>query len=106
MRGQQSLFAQFFGNTQIQVKEQQRPRNFYMPERNKMLVYRYYFYMKIKCYQYFQCLEELEKDLFLTDVTLAKLLAANDELLTKVVTEEMPTVQQLKSMFPRYNWNI
>jgi hypothetical protein len=105
MKGQQLNFSQFFNSNNVHETKIQRPRNFFMPERNELLVHRYYFYVKIKNYRYEKCLEELEKDVFITAFTQTKILSACSELLSKIM-QEQPSVKELANKFPRLNWNF
>lgn len=106
MKGQISLHTQFFsGNESSTVETKQRPRNFFMPERNELLVYRYYFYAQIKGYRYEKCLEELEQDVFITGFRQIAVLSSCVDLLSDVMKNK-PTVKELARKFPRFNWNL
>lgn len=105
VRGQHSLHTQFFGNTTVAPKEKQRPRNFFMPERNQLLVHRYYFYAEIKGYRYDKCLTELEQDMFITETRLSTVLTECMDLLRQIM-QTKPTLKQLQRQFPRLNWNL
>lgn len=104
MRGQLTLFQYFHTNTTA-VRDEQRPRNFFMPERNIALVHRYYFYSEIKCYRYEKCLEELEQDFFITDTRQVCILTDCQDLLRQVM-QQKPSLKELSRKFPRFNWNL
>jgi hypothetical protein len=105
MRGQQSLYNDFFGYNPAETTNQQHPRNFYNPARNEMIVYRYYFWSEIKFYRYEKCLEELEQDIYLMQPTLINIISENNKLLADVMKAK-PSLKELSKKYPRLNWNL
>lgn len=108
MRGQKSLFGDLFTGSEIvqQVEQQQqRPRNYHQPERNKALVYRYYYHAEINRKRYDDCLAELEREFYLTTPRLIVLLTECNNLLRDIITTK-PTVKDMESLFPHFNWRL
>jgi hypothetical protein len=104
MLGQAKLFNDYYNvNLLKPVAEAQRPRNFFMPDRNLFLVYRYYFYAEIKFYRYDKCLSELEQDVFLTACRITGVLTECSPQLDEVMKQK-PTLRELQKKFPRYTW--
>jgi hypothetical protein len=103
MRGQFSLFSTFFEDTTKRIEETPRPRNFFMPERNQHLVYRYYYYCELKFLRYDKCLEFIEKEFYLTEARVIVVLTENRELL-RSITETKPTIKDLEKKIPHFNW--
>ena len=104
MRGQQSFYAIFFTEeNKAVVKDQNRPRNPYMPDRNNVLAHRWYFYAVIKNYNQPRCMKELEREFFLTSARIEVILAEIQPLLREINVTR-PTAKQLDKMFPWLNW--
>jgi hypothetical protein len=102
MKGQRILFNNF-ASKEKPTTTGQRPRNFFMPERNVLLVHRFYYWSEIKKLRYEKCLQEVEQDLFLSSVRIIAVLNDNYDLLANVM-ELRPTIKQLSKQFPRMIW--
>lgn len=103
MQGQYSLFNLF--ENQGGGAADNRTRNYLQPERNTLLVHRYYFYGWIKDYKYSRCLQELEREFFLAERTIINLLSVVDSELQNLHRTK-PTVKELQAKFPWMNWNV
>jgi hypothetical protein len=102
-RGQQTLFANLFETQKSAEEQKQRTRNFYLPERNKCLVYRYYFHAEIKRSRYDDCLADLEKEFFITESRLVVVLTECSDLIRQVISER-PGVKELQVLYPHFAW--
>jgi len=102
MRGQQSLFTGLFSETTAVVKKQ-RPRNFYLPERNEALLHRYYYHAEINRYRYDDCLKMLEQEFYLTAPRIITVLNDNVNRLSDIV-HERPKLVELSKKFPHFAW--
>lgn len=107
MRGENSIYGDLFSaqgaSGEVANPKQQRPRNYYQPERNKALVYRYYFHAELGRKRYDDCLHELEKEFYLTIPRLIVLLSECNAMLREVIAAK-PTIKELEIMFPHLNW--
>lgn len=105
MRGEKTLFGDLFSHTEPveTVEKKQRPRNYYQPERNTALVYRYYFHAELNRKRYDDCLLELEKEFYLTTPRLIVILNECHTMLRTVIGEK-PSVKELEQKFPHLNW--
>lgn len=74
-----------------------------MPERNKALFHRYFFHAEVNRYRYDVCLEELEKEFFLTSFTIVKIMTAHMNELDRII-EKNPSIADMKKEFPWFNW--
>lgn len=102
MRGQRSLFSDKFFVETVK-KDKQRPRNYFMPERDRALLHRYYFHAELNKLRYDTCLEELEKEFFLTSFTIVKILTKHTNDID-VIIEKPPTLSDLKKQYPWLTW--
>src|SRR5690606_10612245 len=84
--------------------EEQRRRNMAMPDRNNLLAHRFYYYDAIKGLKSERCLEELEKEFFLSQRRLIDLIYEIGDLITEV-RQQRPSVRELEKMYPWLNWN-
>lgn len=103
MRGQRSLYNSLFPEKVQVQKEISRPRNYFQPERNEAVVYRFYFYAYINDLKYEQCLEKLEREFYLTSSRLIKVLTDSNDMLNRV-SNESPSVKELEIKFPHFTW--
>lgn len=106
MRGERTLFGDLFAQTEtIETveKKQQRPRNYFQPERNTALVYRYYFHAELNRKRYDDCLIELEKEFYLTTPRIIVILTECNNMLKSVITQK-PSIKELEQMLPHFNW--
>jgi len=102
MRGQKTLFADLF-ETSLTPKEKQRPRNYFLPERNEALVYRYYFHAEVNRLRYDDCLVNLEREFYLTTPRLIVVLSCNSDLLSEII-KKRPSTRELETKFPHFSW--
>jgi hypothetical protein len=103
MRGQQSLFSNIFEVETIRVEEKPRPRNYYMPERNLAICYRYYYYAEIECKRYDKCLEFLENEFYITEARIIDVLSECHDSI-KLIVAEKPTIKDLQKKIPHFKW--
>lgn len=103
MRGQQSLFASKFMDESTREREEQRPRNYYQPERNKALIARYYFHVEINRYRYDDCINLLEQEFYITAPRIIHVLTKNSERINDLINEE-PSPKDLAERHPHFNW--
>ncbi len=106
MRGQLSFYGLFFNApASTDATRQERPRNYFMPERNNVLAHRWYFYAWIRDFSASRCMEELEREFFLTTARLEVILASIQPILREINTTK-PTVKQMEKQFPWLNWKL
>lgn len=103
MKGQQSLFSKHFEVETIRLDEKPRPRNYYMPERNLAICYRYYYYAEHKFIRYDKCLEFLEKEFYLTEARIIDVLNECSDSI-KAIVEAKPTLKDLQEKIPHFRW--
>lgn len=105
MRGQRTLFEDMFGNKASAKisQDKQRPRNVLMPERNNLLIYRYYYHAHINKMQFEHIMEQLEKEFFIVTARIVVVLTDNDNHLRTIVSQK-PEIKELKKLFPHMNW--
>ena len=106
MRGQRTLFDELFGNEaeEVVLNEKQRPRNVLMPERNLLLLYRFYYLVEMKRMRYDDTLQQLEKEFFIVAARIVVVLSNNDAQLRKIVKEDKPDSRALAKLYPHINW--
>ncbi|MDW8420129.1 MAG: hypothetical protein RML37_12030 [Chitinophagales bacterium] len=102
MRGQRALFDGMF-STGAAKTASQRPRNVLMPERNKLLLYRFYFHAQVNRLRYDDCLAQLEREFFIMSVRIVAILIKNDAQLRQII-EARPERAELEKMYPHINW--
>ena len=102
MRGQLSIFENIF-KKESESSSQQRPRNYFLPERNKALVYRYFYYAEIHRMRYEDCLAVLEQEFYITGTRIITVLTQSSDLI-KQVSEEQPNIKKLQLLFPHFMW--
>lgn len=103
MKGQQSLFSSIFEVETIRVEEKPRPRNYYMPERNLAICYRYYYYAEIKFLRYDKCLEYLEQEFYITECRIIDILSECHNSIKAIVVDK-PSVKDLQEKIPHFKW--
>lgn len=72
--------------------------------RNECLSYRYYYFVKIKQYNYEKALALLEDEFCLKVCTLCNLLTEQQPLLKRIIAAKT-TKQQLATKYPHLTWN-
>lgn len=102
MRGQLSIFQDIF-KKESQSVPKQRPRNFFLPERNKALVYRYFYYAEIHRLRYEDCLAVLEQEFYITGTRIITVLTESADLI-KQVSQDQPHIKELQALFPHLMW--
>lgn len=103
MKGQQSLFSSIFEVETIKADEKPRPRNYYQPERNRALCYRYYYYAEIKFIRYDKCLEYLEQEFYLTEARIIDILSECSDIIKEIVADK-PCIKDLQDRIPHFKW--
>ena len=102
MRGQQSLFNDMFPS-ELQTPDKQRPRNYYLPQRNEALFHRFYFYAEIKRLRYDDCIANLEREFYITAPRIIVILQAHSDEIKKIVLKK-PSTKVLKEKFRHFSW--
>lgn len=107
MRGERSLFNEMFGaEADEQAKNtKQRPRNVLMPERNTLLLYRFYFCINIHRMRYDDTLLQLEREFFIVQARIVAVMVQNEVQLHNIVKHEKPDSKTLARLYPHINWN-
>lgn len=72
-------------------------------QRNELMMYRYYYYIKICRYQYMQALQQLEQEFFIKIFTIISILQRNDGKLSRIMHEKA-SVDKLQSRYPWLSW--
>jgi hypothetical protein len=105
-RGKQ-LFDKLTGsseNTALLNKPSRRGRNEILIEnRNECLLYRYYYYAKIKRLRYEDVLEVVSKEFFISTRTITNILMEESEYQKKVFKEKLD-VKELEKKFDFLKW--
>lgn len=73
--------------------------------RNQCLIYRYYYYSKIKRWRYEDVMNELSKEFFLNTRTILNHMEDQAELV-KTIFKEKPLIKELEKKFNFLNWKI
>lgn len=105
MRGQTSLFSKNFVIPEVKVINVAKPRNYYQPERNQALSYRFYFYCEIKRMRYDDTIKQLELEFHLSSHRLINVLNEYSGFLQGVVNSK-PTVKELEKKYPWFSWKV
>jgi hypothetical protein len=104
MRGERSLFNEMFGEEAQAHPGKQRPRNVLMPERNTLLLYRFYFMINIARMRYDDTLQQLEREFFIVQARIVVVLMQNEVQLHQIVKQEKPDLAILARLYPHINW--
>lgn len=105
MRGQQSLFQNLFMQESVRTSSKQRPRNFYLPERNEAMIARYYFHAEHNRYRYDDCLSLLEQEFYITSPRIVNVLSDHSARLNDLIASN-PTIKELEKKWPHFNWKV
>ncbi len=108
MRGERSSFLSLFENdkpadSSIAIPERKGRSEELIKDRNELIVCRHYYYTRIKELQYHRTLERLEKEVFLSKITIINIVAANNKLL-KAINADKPGVKYFREKFPFMVW--
>jgi hypothetical protein len=106
MRGQRTLFDDLITKelkAKINNDGKQRPRNVLMPERNTLLIYRYYYHVDINRMRFDDTLEQLEKEFFIVAARIVVIISDNDTQLRSIM-QTKPDRATLKKLYPFLNW--
>ncbi len=95
-------FVNMQANQSVNIKKG-RNENL-IADRNKLLTARFYFYSSLNGLKFSKCLENLEKEFFLSQSRIADLLAAHTDYICHLETENYTTTT-LKDYFPFMNWS-
>lgn len=105
MRGQRTLFDELL-TTETKARiagDKQRPRNVLMPERNALLIHRYYYYFEICRMRFDDILKQLETEFFIVGGRIVVILTENDAQFRKVMNQK-PDRAALEKIYPHINW--
>jgi hypothetical protein len=75
----------------------------FIANRNECLLYRYYYYAKIKRFRLEHVLEAVSKEFFISDRTITNIIEAHSELRKKVFKEKLD-VKELEKKFDFLKW--
>jgi hypothetical protein len=106
MRGQRTLFDELMTNelkAKIANDGKQRPRNVLMPDRNTLLIHRYYYYVQIVRLQFEDALSQLEKEFFIVSDRIVVVMSDNDTQFRSII-QAKPDRATLKKLYPYINW--
>lgn len=108
MQGRGSrLFNKLMNESRNDLKEKHgkrgRNKNF-LANRNECLLYRYYYYSKLKKLRYDEVLELVSRDFFLANRSIRDITTAESESL-KIVFKEKLSIKELEKKFTFLNWN-
>lgn len=104
MKGINSLFQKHISK-EVNKEAKQRPRNYFMPERNDLLVHRYYFYVHYRNFRFDKCLNILQTEIYITEQTITNVLTVCSEILDDVFKRK-PSIKELEKKFPHFHWPI
>jgi hypothetical protein len=107
MKGQQALFNDLIA-AQSEAgddKKQQRPRNALMPQRNDLMLYRYYWHMEVNRMRFDDVLTQLEREFFIVGVRIvAVLLEPHHQKQLREIIQNKPAQKELEKIYPHINW--
>jgi hypothetical protein len=103
MRGQQKLFNNIFLSKMEVTTPDNKPRNVFMPERNEALYHRYYYYVDIKRMRFDDALNQLEKEFFITNFQIRKLLTKQTDRISDLHSKKT-SIKELKIKYPFFIW--
>lgn len=72
-------------------------------DRNEHMMYRYYFYTRIKGFQYLSALTAISEQFYLSVSTIIYQLKINSDRLHEIM-KEGATPRDLQKKFPWFNW--
>jgi hypothetical protein len=107
MRGQYSLFNNLLQNPatpQIKNPTIGRSKDL-ISKRDKRLLYRYYFYIRIQRFTYQEAISRLNEEFDLSESRIVICLTQKTADLKQII-EEKPAVKLLKSLYPWMNWSV
>lgn len=108
LRGHQSIYnALLFDDQpapQLKVVERKGRSNALKEKQNELIVCRYWYYVKLKRKNYPDTLNELENEIFLAQLTIVRILQANDKLL-KEFQETKPNEKYFQKKYPFFVWD-
>jgi|GEM_PF-2309858 len=73
-------------------------------QRNTCLIYRYFFYAKIKKLQFSELLSQLSSEFYLSDRTCINIVSASHHEVKKAFAEKKE-VRELQKMYPFLSWS-
>lgn len=104
MRGHSKIFSILTESSKSEHSSQKGRSKQLIAHRDECLVYRYFFYAKIKKLQYDDSLNMLMKEFFISKIRIIELLMINQIQLTELNKSNIE-VKDLAKRFPFYNWN-
>lgn len=101
--GQRTLFSQFF-EPPPKRKPVGRGRSVEeLEKRNRLLSYRYYYFVNHLRYTYTDAIKQLNDEFFIAEMTIIKTLSSRQEELKHIFAEK-PTGTELKKQYPWLVW--
>lgn len=97
-RGERILYPK-----ELPEKRGNRPRNYYMPERNECLVHRYYYYAYLRKETYEKCLSNLEIEFYITQQTIISILTKEAARVHQIANQS-PQLRDLSVKYPHLTW--
>lgn len=104
-RGHKKLYTAFM--SQKGTPDNPRRRNYLLPDRNRALTHRYYFYLMIVSAKYESILQVLEQEFFLSQTHISNVLTqeAQHTMLQQLIEQEV-SVRELARLYPHLLWRF
>lgn len=107
LRGHRSIYQAYIFDepapSPLKVVERKGRSEKLKKEQNELIVCRYWYYMKLIRKNYPDTLTELEKEMFLSQLTLIRIIQASHEQL-KQFQDEKPGISLFKKKYPFLVW--
>lgn len=106
-RGLRTNYLMLFPQDEIAEKQKGDRRgrsDDLVKKRNESLIDRHFFFVKHKGYNYPKCLDELEKEYFISQYTIALIIQQNNDQL-KQLQAQKPAVSYFKKKYAHLNWH-
>lgn len=104
MRGKNVLYSEFVGKENANKISKKGRSAELLESRDICLLYRYYYYIKIKKFGYEESLNSLCKEFFIAKSNVIFRLNLQAERLTYIVKEEKPCSEDMKRIYPWIEW--
>jgi hypothetical protein len=80
---------------------QKRTRNCFQGKRNEDMLIRYYYYSVYHKFRYEYCIQLLEKEFYLTGITIAELLVKNLNAFNRLADQD-PSIEDMRKNCPHF----
>jgi len=102
------VFNQLLFEDAAPIPENKPNNSFRSPQhiaaRDLFLINRFYYKSKIQRKLFQDVIKELEYEVYLTDITIRKIIQAKQEEILKLKKDQI-TVKQLRQQWPHINWD-